>query len=232
MIEWKRRYGKYKPLKQPAKCLGCNQKAVHQAYHQLCPPCAGSRRVCAKCMRAPPAPPTAEELEAKEAQAHASLESRLGALPERQRRTAQRQLAVGAVPVSLTARIERSHGPTAVVAEDLAAAAAASTAAAAAASSERAEPAECATQGAAPAGGAAPAPPHSAVEEADAGDVTALLDAAVRRALLSEAEADRLTDAIASGARSEEEVAAEWEWAARLALPTGGAAVDPRPSSE
>ena len=40
MIEWKRRYGKYKPLKQPAKCLGCNQKAVHQAYHQLCPPCA------------------------------------------------------------------------------------------------------------------------------------------------------------------------------------------------
>ncbi|EOD35452.1 hypothetical protein EMIHUDRAFT_201559 [Emiliania huxleyi CCMP1516] len=157
VIEWKRRYGKYKPLKQPAKCLGCNQKAVHQAYHQLCPPCAGSRR------------------------AHASLESRLGALPERQRRTAQRQLAVGAVPVSLTARIERSHGPTAV---------------------------------------------------ADAGDVTALLDAAVRRALLSEAEADRLTDAIASGARSEEEVAAEWEWAARLALPTGGAAVDPRPSSE
>ena len=71
-----------------------------------------------------------------------------------------------------------------------------------------------------------------AVQEADVGDVTALLDAAVRRALLSEAEADRLTDAIASGARSEEEVAAEWEWAARLALPTGGAAVDPRPSSE
>jgi len=227
VIEWKRRYGKYKPLKQPAKCLGCNQKAVHQAYHQLCPPCAGSRRVCAKCMRAPPAPPTAEELEAQEAQAHASLESRLGALPERQRRTAQRQLAVGAVPVSLTARIERSHGPTAVVAEDLAAAAAASTAAAAAAVAAAAssEPAERATQGAAPAGGAAPVPPHSAVEEADAGDVTALLDAAVRRALLSEAEADRLTDAIASGARSEEEVAAEW--AARLALPTGGAAVDP-----
>ena len=62
VIEWKKQYGKYKPLKQPAKCTGCNQKAVHLAYHQLCPECCRARQCCAKCFGAmpPPAPAEAE----------------------------------------------------------------------------------------------------------------------------------------------------------------------------
>lgn len=65
VIDWKKKYGKYKPRRQPGKCLGCDEKTVSQAYHQLCPPCSSSRRVCAKCMLAPPAPPGPEELEAR-----------------------------------------------------------------------------------------------------------------------------------------------------------------------
>ncbi|XP_043718870.1 uncharacterized protein LOC122666845 [Telopea speciosissima] len=48
-IEWKRRYGKYKPLVEPAKCQRCSKRAVRQAYHNLCPACAKDQKVCAKC---------------------------------------------------------------------------------------------------------------------------------------------------------------------------------------
>ncbi|KAF2313689.1 hypothetical protein GH714_012744 [Hevea brasiliensis] len=48
-IDWKRRYGKYKPLSEPAKCQRCSKRAVRQAYHNLCSACAKEQNVCAKC---------------------------------------------------------------------------------------------------------------------------------------------------------------------------------------
>lgn len=48
-IEWKRKYGKYKPLTEPAKCQNCTKRVVRQAYHNLCPGCAKDQGVCAKC---------------------------------------------------------------------------------------------------------------------------------------------------------------------------------------
>ncbi|GAB4832416.1 hypothetical protein Ancab_006433 [Ancistrocladus abbreviatus] len=48
-IEWKRKYGKYKALTEPAKCQRCSKRAVRQAYHNLCPGCARDQKVCAKC---------------------------------------------------------------------------------------------------------------------------------------------------------------------------------------
>lgn len=48
-IEWKRKYGKYKPLSEPAKCQRCSKRAVRQAYHNLCTACAKEHNVCAKC---------------------------------------------------------------------------------------------------------------------------------------------------------------------------------------
>ncbi|GAB2210776.1 hypothetical protein Drorol1_Dr00016060 [Drosera rotundifolia] len=48
-IEWKRKYGKYKPLTEPAKCQRCSKRAVRQAYHNLCPGCAKENKICAKC---------------------------------------------------------------------------------------------------------------------------------------------------------------------------------------
>ncbi|XP_059434464.1 uncharacterized protein LOC132167488 [Corylus avellana] len=48
-IDWKRRYGKYKRLTEPAKCQRCSKRAVRQAYHNLCTGCAKEQGVCAKC---------------------------------------------------------------------------------------------------------------------------------------------------------------------------------------
>ncbi|XP_010923632.1 uncharacterized protein [Elaeis guineensis] len=48
-IDWKRRYGKYKPLVEPAKCQKCGKRAVRQAYHNICSACAKDLNVCAKC---------------------------------------------------------------------------------------------------------------------------------------------------------------------------------------
>ncbi|KAL2504953.1 hypothetical protein Adt_20574 [Abeliophyllum distichum] len=48
-IEWKRKYGKYKALIEPAKCQRCSKRNVRQAYHNLCTGCAKEHRICAKC---------------------------------------------------------------------------------------------------------------------------------------------------------------------------------------
>ncbi|KAK9114451.1 hypothetical protein Syun_021248 [Stephania yunnanensis] len=48
-IQWKRAYGKYKPLVEPAKCHKCSKRNVRQAYHNLCSGCAKEFNVCAKC---------------------------------------------------------------------------------------------------------------------------------------------------------------------------------------
>ncbi|EPS71583.1 hypothetical protein M569_03181, partial [Genlisea aurea] len=48
-IDWKRKYGKYKPLNEPAKCQRCSKRNVRQAYHNLCTGCAREHSVCAKC---------------------------------------------------------------------------------------------------------------------------------------------------------------------------------------
>ncbi|CAN4082705.1 unnamed protein product [Withania somnifera] len=50
-IDWKRKYGKYKTLAEPAKCQKCSKRNVRQAYHNLCTGCAKEHKVCAKCSR-------------------------------------------------------------------------------------------------------------------------------------------------------------------------------------
>ena len=51
VISWKKQYGKYKPLRDSAKCVGCQQRCVNMPYHQLCRGCTDARRCCAKCMQ-------------------------------------------------------------------------------------------------------------------------------------------------------------------------------------
>ncbi|KAH0772374.1 hypothetical protein KY290_016355 [Solanum tuberosum] len=48
-IDWKRKYGKYKAITEPAKCQKCSKRNVRQAYHNLCNGCAKEHKVCAKC---------------------------------------------------------------------------------------------------------------------------------------------------------------------------------------
>ena len=89
-IEWKKQYGKYKPLKQPAKCVGCGRRNVEHSYHTLCKSCARDRNACAKCaIQAPKPPERASDSEALERLPSAD---ELAEMNERQRRSALRKV--------------------------------------------------------------------------------------------------------------------------------------------
>ena len=93
VIEWKIKYGKYKPLTQPAKCTRCLEKRIKSAYHILCQPCVEETKNCAKCGQKEdivnePGPSKAESDRIK-----AELQKEVKALPERKRRTFLRYLS-------------------------------------------------------------------------------------------------------------------------------------------
>eukprot|EP00466_Bigelowiella_natans_P009698 jgi/Bigna1/137754/aug1.41_g12462 len=50
IIEWRKKYRKYKPLKAPRKCGSCSKRAIVRAYHVICGPCRSAKQVCAKCL--------------------------------------------------------------------------------------------------------------------------------------------------------------------------------------
>jgi hypothetical protein len=49
IIEWKKKYRKYKPLTVPKRCTKCEEKNIKHAYHVICEKCASEMEVCAKC---------------------------------------------------------------------------------------------------------------------------------------------------------------------------------------
>ena len=95
LIEWKKKYRKYKPLDRPRKCTGCAAPAIKLAYHVLCQPSAGARGVCAKCLEARALVGT-EDAERAELRAQIDLlETHKGAIPgvpERERRALVRRI--------------------------------------------------------------------------------------------------------------------------------------------
>lgn len=98
-IEWRKSYRKYKPLKAPAKCRGCDQRNVKRAYHTMCGSCAGGQRVCAKCVK-PLSVMSLEEIEARRLRHNATkLESLIDGLREREKRAIRRQMANGEMRV-------------------------------------------------------------------------------------------------------------------------------------
>ena len=52
VLEWRKRFRKYKPLSVPKKCVRCGGKAIKEAYHIICRPCSAKDKVCAKCLQA------------------------------------------------------------------------------------------------------------------------------------------------------------------------------------
>ena len=52
VLEWRKKYRKYKPLTVAKKCVRCQQKAVKEAYHVICTPCVRKDRCCGKCLQA------------------------------------------------------------------------------------------------------------------------------------------------------------------------------------
>lgn len=53
VIEWKKRFRKYKPLTVAKRCTACTEKgSVKEAYHVVCHRCAVEKGKCAKCLDA------------------------------------------------------------------------------------------------------------------------------------------------------------------------------------
>lgn len=54
VIEWRKRYRKYKPLTVVKKCTACGEKRIKDAYHVICNQCAQKNGgQCAKCLLPP-----------------------------------------------------------------------------------------------------------------------------------------------------------------------------------
>ncbi|CAD6236664.1 unnamed protein product [Miscanthus lutarioriparius] len=92
-IDWKRRYGKYKPIVEPAKCQKCSKRNVRQAYHNVCRDCSKDIGICAKCCT------RVKELVGRDANEEESerkeLEEAIRGARERERRTLLRIMNKG-----------------------------------------------------------------------------------------------------------------------------------------
>lgn len=51
VIEWRKRFRKYKPLSVPKRCVRCGERTVKEAYHVICQLCAVASSSCAKCLQ-------------------------------------------------------------------------------------------------------------------------------------------------------------------------------------
>ncbi|CAI6010260.1 unnamed protein product [Closterium sp. NIES-65] len=80
-----RRYGKYKPLTEPAKCQACGKRNVKDAYHAICRACAQEKGLCAKCRQ--PTKEIVQDGAAVRENEMKQLEEALGRLRERERRS-------------------------------------------------------------------------------------------------------------------------------------------------
>ena len=52
VIEWRKKYRKYKPLTVVKRCTGCGEKKVKDAYHVICGDCVRKFNKCGKCLLA------------------------------------------------------------------------------------------------------------------------------------------------------------------------------------
>ncbi|XP_033634448.1 uncharacterized protein C9orf85 homolog [Asterias rubens] len=86
-IEWKIKFKKYKPLKQPKKCTRCEERSICKAYYILCKPCAAAANVCAKCGKNEEIVTEHGLSPDEEASQASNLEGELRYLSERQRRS-------------------------------------------------------------------------------------------------------------------------------------------------
>ncbi|ORZ39975.1 hypothetical protein BCR44DRAFT_97083 [Catenaria anguillulae PL171] len=96
IIEWRKKFRKYKPMTQPKKCVSCEQKTVKESYHIMCNPCAHKKNVCAKCGESKEIVEGVNTVTPQEMNAQRQeYEIKLRMLTERQRRTFLRKLARG-----------------------------------------------------------------------------------------------------------------------------------------
>eukprot|EP01065_Artemidia_motanka_P035597 TRINITY_DN43504_c0_g1_i1.p1 TRINITY_DN43504_c0_g1~~TRINITY_DN43504_c0_g1_i1.p1 ORF type:complete len:225 (+),score=99.05 TRINITY_DN43504_c0_g1_i1:81-677(+) len=95
-LEWRKKYGKYKPIDRPGKCHACLGRHVVRAYHSLCEPCAKEKGVCAKCEKEIHLLHDPQRLEEMaEEQREKELREKIADLPLRFKISAERRLQRG-----------------------------------------------------------------------------------------------------------------------------------------
>jgi len=92
VIDWKIRYGKYKPLTKPAKCTRCSERRIKSAYHILCISCVELTGNCAKCGQKEELVNQPEPTKVEADRLAAEIQKETKALPERKRRSFLRYL--------------------------------------------------------------------------------------------------------------------------------------------
>lgn len=87
IIEWRKKYKKYKPLTAPKKCVRCELKTIKHAYHTVCSKCAQQAGVCEKCGEVREIAAKSEPTPAERASKDSMLQQEIKSMTERQRRT-------------------------------------------------------------------------------------------------------------------------------------------------
>ncbi|PJF17567.1 hypothetical protein PSACC_02582 [Paramicrosporidium saccamoebae] len=52
VLEWRKRFNKYKTLTVPKKCVRCGGRTIKEPYHVACGQCVRKEACCAKCLTA------------------------------------------------------------------------------------------------------------------------------------------------------------------------------------
>lgn len=93
IIEWKIKYKKYKPLKNPSTCVKCHNKNVKQAYHTMCSDCSKQLKVCPKCGQQKELVESSSAVNIELLLKSPKVEEAVKSLSERRRRTFYRQIS-------------------------------------------------------------------------------------------------------------------------------------------
>ncbi|RKP13118.1 hypothetical protein BJ684DRAFT_4956, partial [Piptocephalis cylindrospora] len=93
MVEWRKRFRKYKPLTQPKKCVDCLERKIKEAYHVTCNDCATRMGICAKCRQHNEIMPNTCKTDAEIEAERRDEEALMATMNERQRRSYLRQVA-------------------------------------------------------------------------------------------------------------------------------------------
>lgn len=92
IIEWRKKFKKYKPLTAPKKCVRCQQKTIKHAYHTVCSECAQQAGVCEKCGEVQEITAKSEPTPAERASEDFMLCQEMKSMTQRQRWTFFRHL--------------------------------------------------------------------------------------------------------------------------------------------
>eukprot|EP00127_Corallochytrium_limacisporum_P005551 Clim_evm68s207 gene=Clim_evmTU68s207 len=89
-IQWRKQYGKYKPLSAPAKCSKCLGRRITLAYHDVCTECAQKFGICEGCQKPREIFDTGEDTVA-ENELQQNIDTIVSTFSERERRTFMRK---------------------------------------------------------------------------------------------------------------------------------------------